>query len=174
MAGSVNWSLPSPLKTEHNFTAFACGEISLDHWLKNRALRNEGRGASRTYVVCVDQPRAGTIVAYYCLATGSIACELAPGGIRRNMPDPIPVMVLGRLAVDINWQGQGIGKALLRDAILRTLQVSEIVGVKALVVHALSGQSVHFYEEHGFQKSPMDSNTLLLPLSHVIFQGNAE
>jgi GNAT superfamily N-acetyltransferase len=164
----VKWSTPSPLKAEHDFSAFACGEISLDHWLKQRALRNERRGASRTYVVCVDQPRVETVAAYYCLATGSIACELAPGSIRRNMPDPIPVMVLGRLAVDINWQGQGIGKALLRDAILRTIQVSEIVGVKALVVHALSEQAVHFYEEHGFQQSPMDFYTLLLPLSHVI------
>jgi GNAT superfamily N-acetyltransferase len=164
----VKWTVPSPLKAEHGFSAFTCGEISLDHWLKQRALRNEGRGASRTYVVCVDHPRAETVVAYYCLATGSIACELAPGGIRRNMPDPIPVMVLSRLAVDVNWQGQGIGKALLRDAIMRTIQVSEIVGVKALVVHAHSEQAVKFSEEHGFQQSPMDFYTLLLPLSRVI------
>jgi len=168
LTNPVKWSVPSPLQAEYDFSAFACGEISLDHWLKQRALRNEGRGASRTYVVCVDQPHAQTVVAYYCLATGSIACELAPGGIRRNMPVPIPVMVLGWLAVDINWQGQGIGKALLRDAILRTIQVSELVGVKALVVHALSEQSVQFYEEHGFKQSPMDFYTLLLPLSHVI------
>jgi predicted N-acetyltransferase YhbS len=107
--------------------------VSADHWLKHRALRNEGRGASRTYVACVDH----RVVAYYCLATGAVVSELVPGRIRRNMPDPLPVMVLERLAVDLAWQRYGVGKTLLRDAILRTVQVSERVSSLAQAVPAL-------------------------------------
>ena len=163
MSDVRKWSAPTPLTVTHQVDDFECGEATLEHWLKTRALRNEGRGASRTYVVCVDQ----RVVAYYCLATGSVASELAPGYIRRNMPDPIPVMVLGRLAVDSARQGHGLGKSLLRDAILRTLQVSEIVGVKALLVHALSEHAVYFYEAHGFHPSPTNPRTLFLSLSEV-------
>ncbi len=163
MSDHQKWSTPAPLTTEHQITDFECGETTLDHWLKHRALRNEGRGASRTYVVCVGY----RVVAYYCLATGSVNSEFAPGCIRRNMPDPIPVMVLGRLAVDSTWQGHGLGKGLLRDAILRTMQVSEIVGVKALMVHALSEQAACFYESHGFHPSPTSPQTFFLPLSDV-------
>jgi GNAT superfamily N-acetyltransferase len=156
-------NIPARLTAAHNVNAFESGETTLDFWLKHRALRNEGRGASRTYVVCDDQRE----VAYYCLSTGSVTSELAPGRIRRNMPDPIPVMVLGRLAVDLAWQRRSLGKALLRDAILRTLQVSEMVGVKALLVHALSEQAVRFYETNGFYPSPTNPSTLFLPLSEV-------
>lgn len=152
-----------PLTAAHHVAGFDCGEPTLEHWLKHRALRNEGRGASRTYVL-----RTGRqVVAYYCLATGSITSELVPGRVRLNMPDPIPVMVLGRLAVDLAWQGRGLGKAILRDAVLRTIQVSEVVGVRALLVHALSDQAVGFYEAQGFHPSPMNPRTLLLPLSEV-------
>lgn len=147
----------------HHVADFECGEVTLDHWLKHRALRNEGRGASRTYVVCADQQ----VVAYYCLATGSVDSDLAPGRMRRNMPDPIPVMVLGRLAVDLAWQRHGLGKALLRNAILRTVQVSEVVGVKALLVHALSESAARFYEDHGFHPSPANPKTLFLQVSEV-------
>ena len=163
MSDVKKWSVPAPLTAAHNVTAFESGESTLDYWLKQRALRNEGRGASRTYVVCDDH----LVVAYYCLSTGSVSSELAPGRIRRNMPDPLPVMVLGRLAVDLAWQRRSLGKALLRDAILRTIQVSEVVGVKALLVHALSDQAVRFYEANGFYPSPTNSRTLFLPLSEV-------
>lgn len=163
MSESKNWSAPAPLTAAHDVADFECGEATLDQWLKHRALRNEGRGSSRTYVVCAEQ----LVIAYYCLATGSIAGELAPGRVRRNMPDPIPVMVLGRLAVDLAWQRHGLGKVLLRDAILRTMQVSEIVGVKALLVHALSGAAVRFYESNGFYPSPTNARTLFLPLAEV-------
>lgn len=115
------------------------------------------------YVVCAD----GRVIGYYCLATGSVSSEQAPGRIRRNMPDPIPVMVLGRLAVDLTWQGRSLGKALLKDAILRTVQVSEIVGVKALMVHALSDKAARFHEGNGFHPSPTHPGTLFLPLSEV-------
>jgi len=163
LSDAKKWSMPAPLTAAHNVTAFESGESTLDYWLKPRALRNEGRGASRTYVVCDDH----LVVAYYCLSTGSVSSELAPGRIRRNMPDPIPVMVLGRLAVDLAWQRRSLGKALLRDAILRTIQVSEVVGVKALLVHALSDQAVRFYEANGFYPSLTNPRTLFLPLSEV-------
>lgn len=154
---------PVPLTATHEVAGFDCGEPSLDGWLKQRAMRNEGRGASRTYVVCA----GGRVVGYYCLAAGSVACESAPGRVRRNMPDPIPLMVLGRLAVDRAWKGRGLGKALLRDAILRTLQVAEIVGVKALVVHALSEDAARFYESQGFHASPTNPKVLFLTLAEV-------
>ena len=163
MSVAKKWSVPAPLTAAHNVTAFESGESTLDYWLKHRALHNEGRGASRTYVVCDDH----LVVAYYCLSTGSVSSELAPGRIRRNMPETIPVMVLGRLAVDLAWQRRSLGKALLRDAILRTIQVSEVVGVKALLVHALSDQAVRFYEANGFYPSPSNPRTLFLPLSEV-------
>ncbi len=164
MSNAQKCHAPVPLTAAHHVADFECGEITLEHWLKTKALRNEGRGASRTYVFCDDN----LVVAFYCLATGSVSSELAPGSIRRNMPDPIPVMVLGRLAVDLAWQRHGFGKALLRDAILRTLQVSEIVGVKALLVHALSDPAVRFYEAKGFRPSPTHPRTLFLPLSEVV------
>jgi GNAT superfamily N-acetyltransferase len=164
LAGAIKWHAPAPLTATHHLADFDCGEPSLDHWLKTKALRNERNGASRTYVVCADEQVAG----YYCLATGSVVSAVAPGRIRRNMPEPIPVMVLGRLAVDVSWQRHGVGKALLRDAILRTVQIAEMVGVKALMVHALSEQAKRFYEAQGFQPSPTDPRTLFLPLSSVV------
>ena len=158
------WAAPAPLSAAHDLTTFASGEPTLDHWLKTHALRNEGRGASRTYVVCQDDQ----VIGYYSLATGSICSELAPGRIRRNMPNPIPVMLLGRLAVDLTWQGHGIGKALLRDAVLRTANVAQMVGVKALMVHALSESARRFYDAHGFAPSPTHPRTLLLQMAAPI------
>lgn len=152
---------PEPLTARYRVDSFDCGEPILDQWLKHRALRNEERRASRTYVIAVD----GQVVGYYCLATASIASESAPGQLRRNMPDPIPAMVLGRLAVDRAWQGRGLGKALLRDATLRTLQVAELVGVKALLVHALSEAAVRLYLANGFRPFPLHPDTLFLPLA---------
>lgn len=163
MSAGPKWTAPAPLTAAHQLTGFESGEPTLDHWLKHRALRNQGSGASRTYVLCAD----GQVMAYYCLATASIMSEQATGRIRRNMPDPIPAMVLGRLAVDQRWQGQGIGKALLRDAVLRTVQVSEIVGVRALLVHALTDSAVGFYQSHGFHPSPANPRTLYLSVSEI-------
>ena len=156
---------PQPLSSDHDLTNFACGRPSLDDWLRSRALKNQVSGASRSYVVTDVVSGARAVVAYYCLATGAVDSRQAPGKVRRNMPDPIPVMVLGRLAVDTRLQGQGIGRALLKDAILRTLNAAEIAGIRCLLVHALDEQAAEFYRRNGFLDSPIDPLVLMLPLA---------
>jgi GNAT superfamily N-acetyltransferase len=162
---------PQPLRPEHNLADFDSGEAVLDDWLRKNALHNEAQGASRTYVVC--EHKSLRVAAYYSLATGAVLRSATPGAVRRNMPEPIPVMVLGRLAVDQNWQGQGVGKGLLCDAVLRTLQAAEIAGIRALLVHALSVEAKQFYERCGFQASPIDPLILMMRLSEAsrIVQG---
>jgi len=136
----------------------------LNDWLRRRALQNQQSGASSTYVV-LDKMR---VVGYYSLAAGSVARETAPGRVRRNAPDPVPVVVLGRLAVDRDFQGQGLGRALLRDAILRTLQAADIIGVRAILVHALSEQAKRLYEDCGFAPSLINPLTLMITVSEAI------
>jgi GNAT superfamily N-acetyltransferase len=153
---------PEHLLARHDLSAFDSGVPALDDWLKRRALANEDSGASRTYVVCAEVMR---VVGYYALASGAVAVQGAPGRVRRNMPDPIPVMVLGRLAVDRTLQGQGLGRGLLRDAILRTLQAASIAGVRALLVHAISDDAKRFYQRCGFAESPLDPMTLMIAIA---------
>lgn len=151
---------PTRLLPSHSLSHFDCGESSLNNWLRRRALQNEESGASRTYVLC-----AGIrVIAYYALAVGAISHEQTPGRLRRNMPDPIPVMVLGRLAVDQEFRGRGFGAGLLRDAILRTLQAAEIAGIRAILVHAISNQAKEFYEKFGLTPSPIDPLMLMISL----------
>jgi GNAT superfamily N-acetyltransferase len=104
------------------------------------------------------------VVGYYALAAGSLAALAAPARLRRNMPDPLPLMVLGRLAVDSAWTGRGIGSGLLKDAVLRSLRAAELIGVRALLCHALDQQAKAFYLKHGFVESPLDPLTVLLAL----------
>ena len=151
---------PAPLSAEHLVEGFTSGTASLDDWLKRRARANQVSGASRTYVAA----EAGRVVGYYCLASGALALNDAPGGIRRNMPDPIPMAILGRLAVDQTWQGRGLGAALLRDAVERTQAASAILGIRGLLVHALSDEAKSFYEHHGFVASASRPMTLVLSL----------
>ena len=151
---------PEPLAADHHLDGFSCGQVTLDGWLKTRARKNEREGGSRTYVVCEGK----AVVGYYALAVGSVIAADAPGKVRRNMPDPILVMVLGRLAIDQTRQGQGIGSALLRDAIFRTLQAAEIGGIRALMVHAIDDAANRFYEHHGFMRLPIDPATLMIML----------
>lgn len=151
---------PQPIKPEHDLRDFDSGNLELDDWLRKRALKNEDGGASRTYVVTVEQK----VIAYYCLANGSLVNTSAPSRVRRNMPDPIPVMVIGRLAVDYNWQSQGIGRGLVRDAVLRTLQAATIAGIRAILVHALNEEAKQFYEKCGFISSPVAPMTLMVTI----------
>lgn len=153
---------PEHLTPDHDLSSFDSGVQALDDWLKHRALANEERGASRTYVVCTDGNR---VVGYYALAGGGVAQEAATGRTRRNMPDPIPVMVLGRLAIDKAYQGRSLGRALLRDGILRTIQAAGIVGIRAILVHAISDDAKRFYEHCGFAVSPLDPMTLMITVA---------
>jgi GNAT superfamily N-acetyltransferase len=154
---------PENLRDDHDLSLFDCGERALDDWLRRRALHNEESGASRTYVVCVGL----RVVAYYALAVGAVAHAGAPGRVRRNMPDPVPVMIIGRLAVDREFHGHGLGQGLLRDAVLRTLQAADIAGIRAILVHAISSDAQRFYERHGFVRSPIDPMTLMITLADV-------
>jgi GNAT superfamily N-acetyltransferase len=151
-------SPPEHLTPAHDISTFDCGVPDLNDWLKKRALANEESGASRTYVVCSE----GKVVGYYALASGGVALAKAPGRVRRNMPDPLPVMIVGRLAVERTCQGRNIGRSLLRDAVLRTLQAAEIGGIRAILVHAISEDAKRFYERYGFTSPPIDSMTLLV------------
>ncbi len=154
---------PEPLTEQHDTRAFACGVESLDIWLKRRALKNQATGASRTFVAC-DGRR---VVAYYALASGAITVDKAPGRFRRNMPDPVPVVVLGRLAVDRSAQGMGIGRARVRDAGLRVTQAAAMIGVRGLIVQAFSAEAKAFYERVGFDPSPLDPITLMITLADL-------
>ena len=159
--GADTIGAPEHLTPEHDLATFDSGVPALDDWLKRRALANEQGGASRTYVVCA----GGRVVGYYALATGGVAQAAAPGRVRRNMPDPVPVMVLGRLAVDRAYQDQGLGVGLLRDAVLRILQAAELGGIRAILVHAISDEAKRFYERHGFVASPIDPMTLMITVA---------
>jgi len=161
---SLNLSAPQPLAAAHLLGDFECGESALDEWLKRRALHNQQSGASRTFVVVDHEQR---VRGFYALAAGAVAHQMATGSVRRNMPDPIPVMVLGRLAVDRRAQGIQLGAALLQDAVHRAIAVSQNTGVRALLVHALHEQAKAFYEHYGFQESPLHPMTLMLRLNSV-------
>lgn len=163
MTNDVSINAPEHLTAEHDLSAFDCGVAELNDWLKRRALQNEASRASRTLVVTA----GGRVVGYYALATGAISQKEATGRVRRNMPEPIPVMVIGRLAVDRAHQGSGLGRGLLRDALLRTLSAADIAGIRAVLLHAISEDAKRFYAHHGFAESPTDPMTMMITLADV-------
>ncbi len=152
---------PVPITAEHDTSLFTCRHDSLNLWLRRRALSNASSGATRTYVVCAESDR---VVGYYALAAGSLDVESAPSRLRRNMPDPLPVVVLGRLAVDDTWSGRGVGGGLLKDAVLRSLQAADLIGACALMCHAIDADAKAFYAKHGFVESPTQELTMMLGL----------
>lgn len=152
---------PCPLRDDHRIDDFQCSAPELGKWLLERARQNQATGASRCFVVCDEQQ---AVIGYYALAAGAVSHAIAPGRIRRNMPDPIPVIVLGRLAVHVDFAGQGIGQGLLKDAVQRSLQTCEQIGARALLCHAFDERAKAFYLKHGFVASPIHSMTLMLPL----------
>jgi len=154
---------PEPLADQHDIGDFRSGEASLDDWLKRRARANQVSGASRTYVVCEDRH----VIGYYALASGAVTVETAPGRFRRNMPNPIPVAVLARLAVDRDWQGRGIGRSLFRDAARRVAHAVEAIGIRGIVVHAISEEAKNFYLALGFDASPREPMMLMVTLADV-------
>jgi GNAT superfamily N-acetyltransferase len=155
---------PQPLEPQHSTAGFDCGDDGLNRWLQQRALANQGSGATRTFVVC---DGAGMVKAFVALASGAVAVAASPGRFRRNMPDPIPVVVLARLAVDQSVQGQGLARALLADAFERVAQASEQIGVRGILVQAAWPAATAFYLHLGFEASPLDPATLMVRLSDL-------
>ncbi|MFT4295252.1 MAG: GNAT family N-acetyltransferase [Micropruina sp.] len=149
---------PRPLNPGDDLESFTSGDPSLDDYLRHRALSNHLGGGSRTYVTV----REGRVVGYYALASAAAYHRDVAGRYRRNMPDPIPVILLSRLAVDITDQGGGLGKHLLRDAISRSVDAADIIGVRAILVHALHEHARDFCLRHDFEPSPTDPLHLLL------------
>ena len=154
---------PEPLTVEHVLGGFDCGVASLDDWLRRRALHNQASGASRTFVVC----DAGQVVAYYALAASAVAPDAAPGRFRRNMSDPIPVVVLARLAITRDHQGRGLGRALFQDAANRVIHAADAIGIRGLLVHAISEEARAFYVRLGLDPSPLETMTLMTKVADL-------
>jgi GNAT superfamily N-acetyltransferase len=159
----MNYTAPEPLTDRHNLADFDCGTATLDDWLKRRALKNQLTDATRTFVICLD----GRVVGYYALASGSINAQAVAGSFRRNMPDPIPVVILARLAIDRVCQGRGLGRALFRDAALRVIQAADTIGIRGIIVHAISLPAKDFYLALGFDVSPLEPMTLSIALKDL-------
>lgn len=153
---------PEALTELHDIDSFDSGVASLDDWLKRRALHNQQSGASRTFVACNNK-----VVAYYALASGAVAAANARGRFRRNMPDPIPVVILARLAVDRSQRGKGLGRALFQDAALRVINAADSIGIRGLLVHALSEEAKAFYLQLGLEESPLEPMTLMATVADL-------
>lgn len=157
-------SPPTPLTAEHDLSSFDCGEPALNDWLLHRAMKNESR-FSRTYVVCEDD----RVIAYFCISAGAVERSSAPGKIRRNAPDTIPVSIIGRLAVSRDHAGKGLGADILSDALRRIAVASQSIGIGAVLVHAKNDAAKRFYMRCAeFIEYPEDSRTLFLPIETVI------
>jgi len=152
------YSAPRPTSEGDDVALFDSGEPNLDDYLRTRAFANHVEGASRCFVTC----RNGRVVGFYALASAAVERSMAPGRVRHNMPDPVPVILLSRLAIDRKEQGGGLGSHLLRDAIERCVQVADVIGVRAMLVHALHDQARAFYTHFDFEPSPTDPLHLLL------------
>ncbi|HEV7876809.1 GNAT family N-acetyltransferase [Bradyrhizobium sp.] len=159
----MNLSAPALLADHHQLETFNSGVPPLDEWLRRRARANQVSGASRSFVICADD----IVVGYYALASGAVNAAVAPSRFRRNMPDPIPVAVLGRLAIDQSCHGQGIGRALFRDSALRVMQAAEAIGIRGMLVHAISDEAKAFYLALGLSESPLEPMTLMVTLADL-------
>ena len=166
----MSLTAPHTLNDSHLLDTFRCTEPELEHWLKQRARKNQQDGASRCFVIC----DGDTVAGYYALAAGSVLHTQAPGNIRRNMPDPIPVVVLGRLAIHTDFQGHGLGTDLLKDAVLRSLRLARELGIRAMLCHAINNTAKQFYLHHGFIECPDEPMTTVLNLAKLASAGVAD
>ncbi len=152
------------LRRDHAVEGFDCGSEELNRYLLRYALQNQQAGASQTYVGVVGD----AIVGFHTLAAGQVTYEDAPERLTKGLArHPVPIMLLARLAVDRRWQGQGIGQALLKDAMRRTLQAADIAGIRALAVHAKGEEAKRFYQHFDFISSPTDPMHLFVLLKDV-------
>ena len=159
---TTEFCAPVYLTAEYDLENFHCGEEMLDSWLRKRALANMETAASRTYVICPSNSRK--VIGYYAICMGQIFNQEVTGSMRRNMPSQIPAVILGRLAIDKQWQGRGLEKALLQDAVLRSARAAKEVSVRLLIVHAISQDAKEFYLHHGFVRLPVETPTYALDL----------
>jgi GNAT superfamily N-acetyltransferase len=158
---------PEPLVGSHDVTRFANGlHPSLDQWLRERAFVSEGLSA-RTYVVCASEEQERVIGYFSITAAVEQRAALPSAKLRRGMPEQVPLLLIGRLAVDAQWRGRGLGSALLGDALRRCLAASEIAGARGVVAHAIDEAAVGFYERHGFSRSPLGERVMLMPIETV-------
>lgn len=156
-------SQPALLTSAHDIGDFNCGHSTLDDWLQKQALKNQDSGASRTFVIT----ETNRVIGFYSLATGSVERTLATSNFSRNTPEAIPVIILARLAIDVEHQGQKLGSHLLKDALLRALSVSHHVGIRGILVHAITEKAKRFYQDYGFTESPLEPMTLLLSIKQL-------
>ena len=156
-------SPPEPLSDSHQTGAFTSGVATLDDWLKRRAYKNQTADASRTFVAC----EGAKVVGYYALASGGVEIAAAPGRFRRNMPEPIRVVILGRLAVSQSHRGRGLGRALVRDGAKRVLHAADSIGIRGILAHAISEDARAFYLAVGFDPSPLEPMTLMVTLADL-------
>ena len=157
-------SAPVPLTADHDLAAFDCGVPALNDWLKQRALRNESR-FSRTYVVA----SGSRVVAYVCISAGSVERAAAPGKLRRNAPDAVPVSIIGRLAVDKSYAGRGLGAGILADALRRIAAAAQSIGIGAVLIQAKDDNARRFYMACAeFLEYPAESRTLFLPIETIV------
>ena len=159
----MSLSAPAPLADHHELDAFNSGEVSLDDWLKKRARTNQSSGASRVFAAC----QGNRVVAYYALSSSSVTPSAVPGRFKRNMPDPIPVVLLGRLAIDVGHQRQGLGRSLFRDAAMRVSHAADTIGVRGILVHAISDDARKFYLALGFSECPHEPMLLVVTLADL-------
>jgi len=160
---NFEFSSPVLLTAEHDLAEFNSGELLLDSWLRDRALANLEIAASRTYVMC--PPDSLTVIGYNAMCMGQVLNQEVTGSMRRNMPRQIPAVILGRLAIDQQWQGRGLGKALLLDAVQRSIRAAQEVSARLLIVHAISQVATEFYLHHGFVRLPLETPTFALDLN---------
>ena len=151
------------LRRDHTVENFDCGREELNRYLVRYAWQNQQAGAAQTYVGIVGE----VIVGYHTLAVGHVTLEDAPERLTKGLAKPVPIMLLARLATDLQWQGKGVGKALLKDAMQRTLQAAQIAGIRALAVHAKDEEARRFYEHFDFIPSPTDPMHLFVLLKDV-------
>ena len=156
---------PERLTSAHRLDDFKCSHGSLTAWLKEKALQAQKSGSANCFVVCDEAGDGKAVVGYYAISAGNVSHKVAFKKLRRNVPDPIPVALLGRLAVHEDWESRGIGSGLLKDATLRCIRAAqEGPGTVAILCHAIDAKAKRFYVERGFVPSPVEELTVMLSL----------